>query len=167
MAFFRYFWAFFGYFLSVNELQVTHFDPGLFFENMKVLLKYLLNFDFWRYLEDGIWKFVAGASESSSAARRCACCISFLLNLLRSNHFTQTNLLFIPARLDLAWTVAPSELALVVEIDFRKIMEEMYFMYSYHLNKSSSAFIMRLNFVNKFWVGLCCAWWQIWHFCKD
>ena len=33
--FYRYFLAFFGYLLSVNELQVTHFDPGtLYFENI-------------------------------------------------------------------------------------------------------------------------------------
>ena len=32
--FFMYFGVFFGYFLSMNELQGIYFDPGHFFENM-------------------------------------------------------------------------------------------------------------------------------------
>ena len=59
---------YYGYFLSMNELQVIHFDPGiLFFENIifGTVSRYILCiFYFWPYLgvgvSAGIWIFTAG-----------------------------------------------------------------------------------------------------------
>ena len=68
MAFLRYFLAFFGYFLSVNDLHVTHFDPGTYFgENMifrNVSRNIVWNYHFWPYL-GGLLRL-----ERSSAAPR-------------------------------------------------------------------------------------------------
>ena len=60
--FYVIFLAFFGYFLSMNELQITHFDPGIIlFENMvfRTASRNIL-YNFWPYLggvyEDRKWE---------------------------------------------------------------------------------------------------------------
>ena len=77
MAFFEVFWAFFGYFLSVNELQDTHFDP---------FVVKILSLELYQEISYGIFIltiFGGGLAyenlrqetlrpERSSAARRCA-----------------------------------------------------------------------------------------------
>ena len=77
--FYVIFLAFFGYFLSVNELQITHFDIGtIFFLNMifrNVSRNIVWNCHFWPYFGGGglvyehLWQetFVAGAVFCSSA----------------------------------------------------------------------------------------------------
>ena len=76
--FYVIFLAFFGYFLSVNELQITHFDPGTFFLNMifrNVSRNIVWNCHFWPYFGGGglvyehLWQetFAAGAVFRSSA----------------------------------------------------------------------------------------------------
>ena len=94
--FYVIFLAFFGYFLSVNELQITHFDIGtIFFLNMifrNVSRNIVWNCHFWPYFGGGglvyehLWQetFAAGAVFRSSAL-----CLSLYWPQAKGHSFRQ------------------------------------------------------------------------------